>query len=98
MECLRRIMMFVFGVNVVMLRDVFLYGVDLIMFDLEDVVLLKEKDFVCVLVYFVLKIFDYGNIEIVVWINVLDVGGVEDIEVMVLVGVDVICLLKIEIV
>lgn len=65
-------MMFVFGVNVVMLRDVLLYGVDFIMFDLEDVVLLKEKDVVCIFVYFVLKIIDYGNVEIVVRINVLE--------------------------
>lgn len=54
-ECLWWIMMFVFGNNLVMVKDVGIYGVDLIMFDLEDVVLMVEKDVVWVLVYEVLK-------------------------------------------
>ena len=41
-----------------------------------------------------MKTFDYGNIEIVVRINALDAGGAEDIEAMVLAGVDVIRLPK----
>ncbi len=43
-----------------------------------------------------MKTFDYGNIEIVVRINALDAGGAEDIEAMVLGGVDVIRLPKTE--
>ena len=43
-----------------------------------------------------MKTFDYGNIEIVVRINALDAGGAEDIEAMVLAGVDVIRLPKTE--
>ena len=43
MECLRRTMLFVSGSNAAMLRDAPLYGVDFIMFDLEDAVSLKEK-------------------------------------------------------
>ncbi|EMW5352672.1 citrate (pro-3S)-lyase subunit beta [Enterococcus faecalis] len=96
MERLRRTMMFVPGANAAMLRDAPLYGADSIMFDLEDAVSLKEKDSARVLVHSALKTFDYGNIEIVVRINALDAGGAEDIESMVLAGVDVIRLPKTE--
>lgn len=96
MERLRRTMMFVPGANAAMLRDAPLYGADSIMFDLEDAVSLKEKDSARVLVHSALKTFDYGNIEIVVRINALDAGGAEDIEAMILAGVDVIRLPKTE--
>ncbi|UYY19733.1 citrate (pro-3S)-lyase subunit beta [Enterococcus faecalis] len=96
MERLRRTMIFVPGANAAMLRDAPLYGADSIMFDLEDAVSLKEKDSARVLVHSALKTFDYGNIEIVVRINALDAGGAEDIEAMVLAGVDVIRLPKTE--
>ena len=96
MERLRRTMMFVPRANAAMLRDAPLYGADSIMFDLEDAVSLKEKDSARVLVHSALKTFDYGNIEIVVRINALDAGGAEDIEAMVLAGVDVIRLPKTE--
>lgn len=96
MERLRRTMMFIPGANAAMLRDAPLYGADSIMFDLEDAVSLKEKDSARVLVHSALKTFDYGNIEIVVRINALDAGGAEDIEAMVLAGVDVIRLPKTE--
>ena len=96
MERLRRTMMFVPGANAAMLRDAPLYGADSVMFDLEDAVSLKEKDSARVLVHSALKTFDYGNIEIVVRINALDAGGAEDIEAMVLAGVDVIRLPKTE--
>ena len=96
MERLRRTMMFVPGANAAMLRDAPLYGADSIMFDLEDAVSLKEKDSARVLVHSALKTFNYGNIEIVVRINALDAGGAEDIEAMVLAGVDVIRLPKTE--
>lgn len=96
MERLRRTMMFVPGANAAMLRDAPLYGADSIMFDLQDAVSLKEKDSARVLVHSALKTFDYGNIEIVVRINALDAGGAEDIEAMVLAGVDVIRLPKTE--
>ena len=78
--------------NAAMLRDAPLYGADSIMFDLEDFI--KRKDSARVLVHSALKTFDYGNIEIVVRINALDAGGAEDIEAMVLAGVDVIRLPK----
>lgn len=96
MERLRRTMMFVPGANAAMLRDAALYGADSIMFDLEDAVSLKEKDSARALVHFALKTFDYSNVETVVRINSLDRYGKQDIEAMVLAGVNVIRLPKTE--
>lgn len=96
MERLRRTMMFVPGANAAMLRDAALYNADSIMFDLEDAVSLKEKDSARSLVHFALKNFDYGDVETVVRINSLDTIGRQDIEAMVLAGIDVIRLPKTE--
>lgn len=96
MERLRRTMMFVPGANAAMLRDAALYGADSVMFDLEDAVSLKEKDSARTLVHFALKTFDYSNVETVVRINSLDSCGKQDIEAMVLAGVNVIRLPKTE--
>ncbi|MBM6740189.1 citrate (pro-3S)-lyase subunit beta [Enterococcus gallinarum] len=96
MERLRRTMMFVPGANAAMLRDATLYGADSIMFDLEDAVSLKEKDSARTLVHFALKTFDYSNVETVVRINSLEAGGAQDVEAMVLAGVEVIRLPKTE--
>ena len=96
MERLRRTMMFLPGSNAAMLRDAPLYGADSIMFDLEDAVSLKEKDTARVLVHNALKTFDYSNVETVVRINSLDTVGAQDIEAVVLAGVDVIRLPKTE--
>lgn len=96
MERLRRTMMFVPGANPAMLRDAPLYGADAIMIDLEDAVSIKEKDAARNLVYFALKTFDYKGIEMVVRINGLDTVGKQDIEAMVMAGIDVIRLPKTE--
>lgn len=88
--------MFVPGANAAMLRDASLYGADSVMFDLEDAVSLKEKDSARTLVHFALKTFDYSGVETVVRINGLDTVGKEDVEAMVLAGVDVIRLPKTE--
>ncbi|MCA6772740.1 MULTISPECIES: citrate (pro-3S)-lyase subunit beta [Enterococcus] len=96
MECLRRTMMFVPGANAAMLRDAPLYGADSLMFDLEDAVSLKEKDSARLLVHMALKTFDYSKVETVVRINALAAGGDQDIEAMVLAGIDVIRLPKTE--
>ncbi|MGQ4067789.1 citrate (pro-3S)-lyase subunit beta [Enterococcus mundtii] len=96
MECLRRTMMFVPGANAAMLRDAPLYGADSLMFDLEDAVSLKEKDSARLLVHMALKTFDYSKVETVVRINALTAGGDQDIEAMVLAGIDVIRLPKTE--
>ncbi len=96
MDKLRRTMMFVPGANPAMLRDAVLYGADAIMFDLEDAVSLKEKDAARFLVYSALKTFDYSGIETVVRINALDAGGDQDVEAMVLGGINVVRLPKTE--
>ena len=96
MERLRRTMMFVPGANAAMLRDAPLYGADSLMFDLEDAVSLKEKDSARLLVHMALKTFDYSKVETVVRINALTAGGDQDIEAMVLAGINVIRLPKTE--
>ncbi|MGL9893782.1 citrate (pro-3S)-lyase subunit beta [Enterococcus mundtii] len=96
MERLRRTMMFVPGANAAMLRDAPLYGADSLMFDLEDAVSLKEKDSARLLVHLALKTFDYSKVETVVRINALTAGGDQDIEAMVLAGINVIRLPKTE--
>lgn len=88
--------MFVPGANAAMLRDAPLYGADSLMFDLEDAVSLKEKDSARLLVHMALKTFDYSKVETVVRINALTAGGDQDIEAMVLAGIDVIRLPKTE--
>ncbi|AKV55902.1 citrate lyase beta subunit [Bifidobacterium actinocoloniiforme DSM 22766] len=96
MDRLRRTMMFVPGSNAAMLRDCTLYGADSIMFDLEDAVSLSQKDTARLLVYSALKTFDYGGVETVARINSLEAGGAQDVEAMVLGGIDVIRLPKTE--
>lgn len=96
MERLRRTMMFVPGANPAMLRDAPLYGADSVMFDLEDAVSLNEKDTARMLVHNALKAVDYSSIETVVRINALEDGGDQDIEAVVLGGVNVIRLPKTE--
>lgn len=88
--------MFAPGANAAMLRDAPLYGADSLMFDLEDAVSLKEKDSARLLVHMALKTFDYSKVETVVRINALTAGGDQDIEAMVLAGIDVIRLPKTE--
>ncbi|MBR0577454.1 citrate (pro-3S)-lyase subunit beta [Proteiniclasticum sp. BAD-10] len=96
MERLRRTMMFVPASNAGMLRDAYIYGADSIMFDLEDSISLKEKDTSRFLVYQAVKTIDYGNVETVVRINSLDMGGRDDVHAMVRAGIDVIRLPKTE--
>ncbi len=96
MDRLRRTMMFVPGANPAMLRDAPLYQADSIMFDLEDAVSLNEKDTARMLVHNALKTIDYGDIETVVRINALEDGGDQDVEAVILGGVNVIRLPKTE--
>lgn len=96
MERLRRTMMFVPASNAGMLRDAYIYGADSIMFDLEDSISIKEKDTSRFLVYQAMKTIDYGNVETVVRINALDMGGRDDVHAMVRAGIDVIRLPKTE--
>lgn len=96
MERLRRTMMFVPASNAGMLRDAYIYGADSIMFDLEDSISLKEKDTSRFLVYQAVKTIDYGDVETVVRINSLDMGGRDDVHAMVRAGIHVIRLPKTE--
>ncbi|MBS9338493.1 citrate (pro-3S)-lyase subunit beta [Fructobacillus sp. M2-14] len=96
-ERLRRTMMFVPGNNPGLIKDAGIFGVDSIMFDLEDAVSMTEKDSARYLVYEALQTFDYGNAELVVRINGLDTPFYEnDIKAMVKAGIDVIRLPKTE--
>lgn len=96
-ERLRRTMMFVPGNNPGLIKDAGIFGVDSIMFDLEDAVNMNEKDSARFLVYEALQTFDYGDAELVVRINGLDTPFYEnDIKAMVKAGIDVIRLPKTE--
>lgn len=94
---LRRTMMFVPGNNPSMMQDAYIYGADSLMLDLEDSVMLAEKDAARRLVYHALKEVNYGTTEMVVRINPLNTPyGVKDIEAVVKAGVDVIRMPKTE--
>ena len=89
--------MFVPGNNPGMMQDVFIYGPDSIMLDLEDSVTMAEKDTARLLVHNALKTIDYGNTEMVVRINPLNTPyGKKDIEAVVKAGVHVIRMPKTE--
>ncbi len=94
---LRRTMMFVPGNNPGMVKDAYIYKCDSIMFDLEDSVLLSEKDAARYLVYNSLRAIDYGDKELVVRINNPRTQcGIMDIKAMVASRIDVIRLPKTE--
>ncbi|MBS9334554.1 citrate (pro-3S)-lyase subunit beta [Fructobacillus sp. M1-13] len=96
-ERLRRTMMFVPGNNPGLIKDAGIFGVDSIMFDLEDAVNMNEKDAARYLVYEALQTYDYNGAELVVRINGLDTPFYEnDIKAMVKAGIDVIRLPKTE--
>lgn len=83
---LRRTMLFIPGNNPGMLRDCHIYGADCIMLDLEDSVSIYEKDAARFLVRNALSTFDYGNVEVLVRINSLSDGGLEDLKAIVPLG------------
>lgn len=89
--------MFVPGNNPGMMQDAFIYGPDSIMLDLEDSVTMAEKDAARLLVHNALKTIDYGNTEMVVRINPLNMAyGKKDVEAVVKAGVHVIRMPKTE--
>lgn len=75
-------MMFVSGANPGSFRELPIYGADAMLFDLEELVLLKEKDTARSLVYLLLKTFDYSSVETVVRVKLLELGGDVDVEAM----------------
>lgn len=97
MSKLRRTMLYVPGSRPSMIKDIYIYKPDSIMFDLEDSVSLKEKDSARFLVSEALQNVDYRGIETVVRINGLDTEfGQEDLKMMVKAQPDVIRLPKTE--
>ncbi|XEH49622.1 citrate (pro-3S)-lyase subunit beta [Edwardsiella tarda] len=91
----RRSMLFVPGSNAAMLSNAFIYKADALMFDLEDAVVLREKDAARRLVYHALQHPLYNDIETIVRVNALDSEfGVADLEAVVRAGVDVVRLPK----
>ena len=95
MERLRRTMLYVPGNNAGMIKDVYIYGSDAIMFDLEDSVSINQKDAARYLVHNSLKSIDYGDAETVVRINGLDTQyGMQDLEAIVRAQPDIIRLPK----
>ncbi|AKM46221.1 citrate (pro-3S)-lyase subunit beta [Edwardsiella anguillarum] len=91
----RRSMLFVPGSNAAMLSNAFIYKADSLMFDLEDSVVLREKDAARRLVYHALQHPLYNDIETIVRVNALDSAyGVADLEAVVRAGVDVVRLPK----
>lgn len=88
---LRRSMLFVPGSNAAMLSTSFIYRPDVIMFDLEDSVALREKDTARLLVHNALQHPLYQDIETVVRVNPLDTEyGPSDLEAVIRGGVKVV--------
>lgn len=91
----RRSMLFVPGANAAMVSNAFIYPADALMFDLEDSVILREKDAARRLVYHALQHPLYQDRETIVRINALDSEyGLHDLEAVVRGGVDIVRLPK----
>lgn len=75
--------------------NVFIYQVDALMFDLEDSVILREKDAACGLVYHALPHPLYQEVETLVRVNALDSAyGLADLQAVVRGGTDIVRLPK----
>ncbi|WP_330981935.1 MULTISPECIES: citrate (pro-3S)-lyase subunit beta [Enterobacterales] len=91
----RRSMLFIPGANAAMVSNAFIYGADALMFDLEDSVILREKDAARRLVYHALQHPLYQDRETIVRVNALDSEyGLADLEAVVRGGVDIVRLPK----
>jgi len=91
----RRSMLFVPGANAAMISNSFIYPADALMFDLEDSVILREKDAARRLVYHALQHPFYKEVETIVRVNALDSEyGVADLEAVVRGGGDIVRLPK----
>lgn len=91
----RRSMLFVPGANAAMVSNAFIYQADALMFDLEDSVILREKDAARRLVYHALQHPLYQDIETIVRVNPLDSAyGIADLEAVVRGGADIVRLPK----
>ncbi|MFK3662831.1 aldolase/citrate lyase family protein [Scandinavium sp. NPDC088450] len=91
----RRSMLFIPGANAAMVSNAFIYGADALMFDLEDSVILREKDAARRLVYHTLQHPLYQDRETIVRVNALDSEyGLADLEAVVRGGADIVRLPK----
>ncbi|VEB99682.1 Citrate lyase subunit beta [Cedecea lapagei] len=91
----RRSMLFVPGANAAMVSNAFIYRADALMFDLEDSVILREKDAARRLVYHALQHPFYRETETIVRVNGLDSEyGLADLEAVVRGGADIVRLPK----
>nr|WP_159465876.1 citrate (pro-3S)-lyase subunit beta [Scandinavium goeteborgense] len=91
----RRSMLFVPGANAAMVSNAFIYSADSLMFDLEDSVILREKDSARRLVYHALQHPLYQDRETIVRVNALDSEyGLQDLDAVVRGGVDIVRLPK----
>ncbi|XUA17574.1 aldolase/citrate lyase family protein [Citrobacter sp. OP27] len=91
----RRSMLFVPGANAAMISNAFIYPADALMFDLEDSVILREKDSARRLVYHALQHPLYQDRETIVRVNALDSEyGLQDLDAVVRGGVDIVRLPK----
>ncbi|ANI31578.1 citrate lyase subunit beta [Yersinia entomophaga] len=92
---MRRSMLFVPGANAAMVSNAFIYQADAIMFDLEDSVILREKDAARRLVFHALQHPLYQEVETIVRVNALDsLYGLDDLEAVVRGGTDIVRLPK----
>lgn len=92
---MRRSMLFVPGANAAMVSNAFIYQSDALMFDLEDSVILREKDAARRLVYHALQHPLYQDVETIVRVNALDSAyGLADLEAVVRGGTDIVRLPK----
>ena len=92
---IRRSMLFVPGANAAMISNAFIYRADVLMFDLEDSVILREKDAARRLVYHALQHPLYRDVETIVRVNALDSAfGLDDLEAVVRGGADIVRLPK----
>ncbi|MDN0089333.1 aldolase/citrate lyase family protein [Yersinia nurmii] len=92
---MRRSMLFVPGANAAMVSNAFIYQADAIMFDLEDSVILREKDAARRLVFHALQHPLYQEVETIVRVNALDsLYGLDDLEAVVRGGADIVRLPK----
>lgn len=78
MSKLRRSMLYLPGNTPNMVQDAHLYGSDSILIDLEDSVVISEKDSARNLVRYALENIDYGDIEVTIRINPVHTEFYED--------------------
>lgn len=94
MICFYCLVFYIFVVNMCVMEKVWDLLVDVIIFDLEDVVVLLEKVFVCDLLMVVLLV-DYGNWVCIVWMNGLDMEWGEGDVCVFVCSVDVVLIFKV---